>query len=57
MLAKVKHSMIVLSCLSGMADKNIANSFLNTSYKNKLSKLIKSIERWVIDVLKREKEN
>ena len=40
-----------------MANKKrkIANSFRNTSYEHKLSAVVKSIQRWVMDVLKRGK--
>ena len=47
-----------------MADKKrkIADSFRNSSYENKLSKVVKLIAEWVIndifkDVLKREKND
>ena len=42
-----------------MADKKRkkSNSFRNASYENKLSKVVKSIEAWVIDVLKSEKND
>ena len=38
---KIEPSLTVLSCFSDMSDKNrkIANSFWNTSYENKLSKI------------------
>ena len=39
-----------------MADeeRKIVNSFGNSSYGKKLSKVVKLIDRWVLDVLKRE---
>ena len=42
-----------------MVDKNrkTANFFRNTSTENKLFKVIKSIEMWVTDALKREKSD
>ena len=42
---KLKLSLIVLSFFSGMVDKKrkIANSFRNTSYKNKLSKVVQLV--------------
>ena len=47
---------MVLSCFSDMADeeRKIVNSFGNSSYGKKLSKVVKLIDRWVVDVLKRE---
>ena len=59
MLVNFKLSLIVLSCLPDLTDKKrrIENSFRTTSYKNKLSKIVKLIERWVMDTLKREKDN
>lgn len=33
------------------------NSFRNTSYEHKRSNVIKSVESWVRDALKREKKN
>ena len=47
----------MLSSLSDMADKNWKkeNFFQNASYENKLSKLVKWIERWVVDAWKCEK--
>ena len=49
---------MVLFSFSDMADKKkkIANSFWKTSNENKLSKVVKSIERWVMDTWKREKK-
>ena len=43
----------------GMADKRwkILNSFRNTSYKSKFSKVLNSIERLVRDAVKLEKQN
>ena len=54
-----KLSLVVLSFFCGMTDKmrKIANSSRNTSYENKLSKVKKSMERWVNDALNCEKEN
>ena len=52
-----KLSLIVISSFSEMAKNiKIANSFRNTGYKNKLSEVVKLIERLVMDVLKREKK-
>ena len=44
-------------CFSEMADKKrkILKSSRNKSYENKFSKVVKSIERWVMDTLQREK--
>ena len=35
----------------------MAISFRNTSYENKLSKVVKSIDRWVMNTLKHKKKN
>ena len=43
--------MRVLSCLSDMADKRVANSFQNRDYKDKLSKVIKLFDRWVMKTI------
>ena len=44
----------MLSCFSDIAD--IAeNSFQNTNDGNKLSKVVKLMERWIMDALKRDK--
>ena len=42
-----------------MTDKKrkTINSFQNRRRENKLSKIVESIERWVIDVLKHQTEN
>ena len=58
-LSESKDSLIVLSCLSDMADKTrkVVNSFPNASYKDKLSKVIKSIDSSVINAVKRKKQN
>ena len=49
-----KLSVTVLSCLFDITDKKrkIANTFQNKSYENKLSKVVKPIERQVINALK-----
>ena len=48
-----------VSFLSDLADgkSEIVNSFPNTSYENKLSKVVKLIKKWLTDALKRQKEN
>ena len=53
-----KLSLTVLSCLSNMADNKriIATSVRNTSCKKKLSNLLRSIERWIINALKYKME-
>ena len=38
-----------------MVDKKIENSFRNTTHENKLSKVVITIKRWVIDALKPNK--
>ena len=50
-----KLSLIVLSCLPETANKKrkIGNSFRNTCYENKLSKVVNSIERWLMDASSR----
>ena len=59
MPANLKLSLIVLAFLSGIEDrkKKIAIFFRNTSYENQFYKVVKSIERCVVDALKREKES
>ena len=49
----------MLSCLSDIADKKrkVEVPFRNTKYEKKLSKVAKSIERQLMDVLKREQKN
>lgn len=44
----------MLLCFSDVADKKrkIADSFRNSSYESKLSKVVKLIAAWVIDVFK-----
>lgn len=37
--------------------RKIENSFWNTSYENKLSKVVKLTEIWVMDALNHEEEN
>ena len=36
--------------------RKIEYLFINTCHENKLSKVVKSIERWVMNALKREKK-
>ena len=44
----------MLSCFSDIAD--IAeNSFQSTNDGNKISKVVKLMERWIMDALKRDK--
>ena len=52
-----KLSLNALSCFPDLADKRkkIGNCFRNTSYQKRLSKVVKSIERWVMDALKWKK--
>ena len=52
-----KLSLNALSCFPELADKRkkIGNCFRNTSYQKRLSKVVKSIERWVMDALKWKK--
>ena len=37
--------------------RKIEYLFINTCHENKLSKVVKSIERWVMNALKREKND
>ena len=50
---------MVLSCFSDMADRKrkIANSFQNASHENKFSKVVKSVQIWMMDGVKCEKEH
>ena len=40
-----------------MKREKIASCFRNKIYVNELPKVVKSIKRWVIDVIKREKSD
>ena len=49
-----------LAVISGFSDmtyekRKILNSFRNTRYGNKLSCIVKSVDRWVMETLKSEK--
>ena len=52
-------SLTMLSCLSDVANKTRAKAYIfrNANYKNKFPKVVKSIERWVMNALKHEKGN